>query len=542
MAAAPVEPIVALSTSLRRFYPQSTVYPCSELSIDAARGEKVSFQVVVRTQDEASEIEVTVQPLAGVVSRTRRVGYVSVKHLNTHTPRSELEGAEFIPGLAPDPLFPECKYTAGAWETNAFWVNLTPDTSIAPGDYRVPIEVRVGDSFVSYCVVNLTVHRAVLGERAGFPVTHWFYCDALSDWYRLKPFEESFWPILEMYVANLVEHGNDVMHTPIFTPSTDGVKKPTQLVRVRKDGDRYVFEWSLVKRFVEMAKACGVQAFEWAHFFTQWGCRSAIRIYEGEPEDEKLLWPPETPATSPVYRGFLEQFLPELKAFLREEGILEASYFHISDEPHGDEALENYRTARQMMRELAPWMKFMDALSQLSFALEGLVDLPIPILDEAPAFVAAGFPAWCYFCGGPRGDYLNRLIDTPLVKIRMSGWLFYRLGSRGFLHWGYNYWHRSQTRELIDPYTEQSGDSWPGWSYGDTFVVYPGPDGPIDSIRWESFAESLQDFTLLRLAGVSREDPFLSGIEDYASFPKSEDWILSARRSLLARLDAITEP
>ena len=110
-----------------------------------------------------------------------------------------------------------------------------------------------------------------------------------------------------------------------------------------------------------------------------------------------------------------------------------------------------------MLQELAPWMKVMDALSEISFAREGLTDMPIPLITYAPDFVKEGYPAWAYFCCGPRGRYVQREFDTPLTKTRMIGWLFYRTRVRGFLHWGYNYWYRSQTRELIDPYRVADG-------------------------------------------------------------------------------------
>src|SRR5579872_745867 len=138
--------------------------------------------------------------------------------------------------------------------------------------------------------------------------------------------------------------------------------------------------------------------------------------------------------------------------------------------------MENYRRARHLLKELAPWMKVADALSDIHYGREGLTDIPIPVLSTAHEYAEAGISAWTYFCCGPRGRYLNRLMDTPLAKIRMAGWLFYRLRSLGFLHWGYNYWYRSQTRELIDPFNEQAGAAWRGWAYGDPFVVYPGPD------------------------------------------------------------------
>ena len=60
---------------------------------------------------------------------------------------------------------------------------------------------------------------------------------------------------------------------------------------------------------------------------------------------------------------------------------------------------------------------------------------------------------------------------------------------------------REDTRIMVDPFTMQDGASWPRWAYGDPFVVYPGPDSPLDSIRWEIFAESMQDYRLFADAG-----------------------------------------
>ena len=115
----------------------------------------------------------------------------------------------------------------------------------------------------------------------------------------------------------------------------------------------------------------------------------------------------------------------------------------------------------------------------------------------------------------------------------MSGWLFYRFRQLGFLHWGYNYWHESQTRNLIDPFTVADGKKWPGWAYGDTFVVYPGPDGPIDSIRWEVFHESMQDYRLLQTAGVDPDGRDMRALKDFDDFPKDGKWLAGMRRKLL---------
>ncbi len=54
-------------------------------------------------------------------------------------------------------------------------------------------------------------------------------------------------------------------------------------------------------------------------------------------------------------------------------------------------------------------------------------------------------------------------------------------------------------------------------------MVYPGENGPLDSIRWEVFSESLQDYALLQTLGISRES--LSEIRNFEDFPKSAEWI-----------------
>jgi hypothetical protein len=218
---------------------------------------------------------------------------------------------------------------------------------------------------------------------------------------------------------------------------------------------------------------------------------------------------------------------------MEDEGIADASFVQMSDEPFGEEALANYRAAQTMVREIAPWIKTIDGLSDLRFWKEGLCDMPIAGETHAHAFAAEGAPHCVYYCCGPRGPWLNRCFETPLAKIRMSGWLFYKLRASGFAHWGYNYWYRGCTQEMLNPFIEQDYGEWPFIPYGDPFVVYPGKDGPLDSIRWEVFAESLHDYALLHSAGISPDDPLLKWIRSYEVFPKAEAWIRSARGKVL---------
>lgn len=277
--------------------------------------------------------------------------------------------------------------------------------------------------------------------------------------------------------------------------------------------------------------------FEWTHLFTPapTSAKYPQRIFERGDRIGAMLWPPELSALSDTYRKFLAQFLPQFKQFLESEKILKRSLFHCADEPDGNEQIADYRKARALLKELAPWMEVMDAMSDTRFATERLSDMPIPSIATAPEFTKANCPAWAYFCCGPRGSFLQRLLDTPLPKMRMAGWLFYKLGAKGFLHWGYNYWFVFCTAQIGDPFKDPSISAWPWLPIGDAFVVYPGRDGPLDSIRWEVFAESLQDYAMLQCAGIKPDDPLLAELKSYENFPKSAQWLQAACERVLRK-------
>ena len=87
---------------------------------------------------------------------------------------------------------------------------------------------------------------------------------------------------------------------------------------------------------------------------------------------------------------------------------------------------------------------------------------------------------------------------------------------------------------MIDPFTVTDGLDWPTWRYGDPFQVYPGPAGPIDSIRWEVFAESLQDYALLQTLEIDPDAPMLQSLKSFTDFPRDKRWLMTKRKQLLA--------
>lgn len=526
---------VWLASSLTRCFPATPARHQPAMAFDVARGERVAFQVAFRTGDAPATVRLRVGGGDGLAVRVRRVGHVPVRHAQVDTPVEDLDGVGMIPGLVPDPLFDADEIAAGRNETHSFWVTVHADVDGDPGTHPLRFTLAGGDAHEVTATVR--VHPARLPSRDGMPISHFLYADALCDQYRVEPFSELFWRVFDPYLRDYTAHGMDSILVPLITPPLDGVKRPTQLLDVRRTADGYEFDWTQVVRWLRLAGQAGVATFEWSHLFTQWGAKFAARVYSGHGGSEQVLWPDATEATSPVYEDFLATLLPQLHRVLDTEGVLGSSLFHLSDEPHAAH-LDTYRKASAMFRKHAPWATTIDALSDAAFAEEGLVDIPVPVIDQVPDFLQRGLThAWTYFCCNPRGRYANRFLDTPLQKVRMIGWLLHRHQARGFLHWGYNYWYKGGTRELIDPYVVTDAHRWPGWSAGDPFMVYPGPDGPVDSLRWEVFADGLQDLALLRAVDPDAASPELASITDYAEFPRDPAWITARRGELLAELD-----
>ncbi|MCD6365112.1 MAG: DUF4091 domain-containing protein [Planctomycetes bacterium] len=525
-----------LTDSLHRLQANGPAGRSMAAPIPAARGERISCQVAVRAgRGEAPEsAHISCRAPAGLKVRIRRMGYVPVPRHTFGTDGRHLEGN--LPGYVGDPLLDEDTVELVPRQTQVFWLTVQVARSCRAGLRKIHITVDAPDKSHRH-ELAVRVYPLTIKPRKNFPVTHWFYTDALCDFHAVKPFSKRFWPVLEAYVRDVVQHGQDTLYVPLLTPPVNGIKRPTQLVKIRRTApDKYSFGFADARKWILLAKRCGVRYFEINHLFSQWGAARAVRAYHGQGLDERALWGEKTPATGRTYRTFLEQYLPALERFLRKEGILRRCFFHVSDEPKDGRRQGGYGRARALLADLAPWMKIMEALSDIDFARLGLVDVPIPSIRTTAQFLSEGIDCWTYFCCGPRGKYLNRFMDTPLSKIRMAGWLFYRTGVRGFLHWGYNYWYKANTREKIDPFVTSDAATGGRWPCGDPFLVYPGDDGrPIDSIRWEVFADSLQDYALLATLGVDRGDKLLAGIRAYDDFPFSPTWTAAARTKLLER-------
>ena len=491
-----------------------------------------------------------------------RIDFVNLSHTDSGFDEVATEGR--APGAFPDILLPRfCrenvietnnaklpfyeaneKNTLNATNdaTKALLIGINEDEADIPvGTHEIKIVARSLESgdVLSENSVTLTVLEEKLPE-VDFYYTNWVHYDSIADIHGVPVWSDKYFEILASYLKCAVKYGMTLLLTPLFTPPLDtavgGERMKTQLVKIEKRGDKYLFDFSLFERFVSVAKAAGFKNFEHSHLFTQWGAEHAPNIYISENGEEKLFFGWNTDIIADGYSEFLNQYIPALKAKAKELDI--KLFWHISDEPTPD-IEKTYKLAAATVEKLLEGERSGDALSDLRFYSEGLVKTPIVSIDCVHKFFGRCENLWGYYTGGYYANHTNekctnRLITDKPYRTRIGALHFFKYRLEGFLHWGYNFYYDKMTTGLFDPKVTPSGyKNLPGASY----IVYPYFDQCLPSLRAVYMKNSITDLRALKLLEskigydgvISLAEDFFGGQITAETMPKSAEEMLSFR-------------
>src|SRR5699024_1152434 len=445
------------------------------------------------------------------------------------------------PGLYPDPLYPVTDEGIIAFpnQWRSLWVTVDVGADVPSGEHDIDITFKTSDDeTLATETFILDVLPVKLPEQTLIH-TQWFHTDCIADQYDVPVFSKKHWTLIQKYAKTAADHGINMILTPLFTPPLDtevGGERPTvQLVDVEKNGDDYTFTFEKLKQWIETVTESGIKYLEFSHLFTQWGAHHAPKIVATENGIERKIFGWETDATGDTYKSFLDQFLPELVTFIKQQGIENRVYFHVSDEPNIDH-LESYKNASDIIHGHLSDFPIMDALSDYDFYKEGLVRNPIPSNNHIEPFLENNVPdLWTYYCCGQYKEVSNRFFIFPSARNRITGMQLYKYNIKGFLQWGYNFWFTQFSKKSLNPF-ENTEDGYV-LPLDSSFIAYHCENGPIESIRMEVFYEALQDQRALQLLGdlIGKEAviKFLETDLDqpltFTNYPKDQNWLLKKR-------------
>lgn len=507
--------------------------------ITGFKNERLSYQIAYSYEDFWGRLDVKVNvdsPLKEYIT-IRSVGNVPSEL--PHRDEIDEYYERTTPGLFPDVLYPldndSFVVTSRLW--HSLWVDINLNGNVESGKYPLDLIFEFGGNSVTKHV-DVNIINAFLPSQE-LIYTQWLHADCIADYYKLETFSEKHWELIDKFIHTASKNGINMILTPVLTPPLDtaigGERSTIQLVDVVKDGDVYTFNFDKLRRWISILKKNDIKYVEINHLFTQWGAKATPKVIATVDGCEKRIFGWDVSSESYEYESFLSQLLPELYKVLTEEGVQKNTYFHISDEPK-EEHQETYLYVKKIAKKYLPDCIFMDALSSYEFYKNGITDLAIPATDHIESFIENNVPElWTYYCGTQGYMVSNRFMAMPSYRNRVIGCQLYKFDIKGFLHWGYNFYNSALSFKKINPFMVT--DALNVFPSGDSFSVYPGEDGALESLRIIVFAEALYDLRALKLleSFIGRENVVKIIDEEagmdvrFSKYPFKKEFVLKLR-------------
>ncbi len=288
----------------------------------------------------------------------------------------------------------------------------------------------------------------------------------------------------------------------------------------------------------------------------------------------------QLPAESADYAASLEAFRRQLKPLLDEGATTIAVPPSLLDAPEQLKQANDFVAAQQLesiafcpIADMPPrpaWPRLFEGMQQwaatapnipimaTTYGLSpflpesmGVWAIHLPVMDtinNKPVLerIQSGGEVWWFVNHEPARPYGNFFIDLAGIEHRILFWQTWALGVKGF-----HYNNINASAPGVDPYRSQL-DVTP--VNGNGFLVYPGKNGPVNSIRWEIIRDGIEDVDYLvafqeimrKLAKTKPDAPELTraigtaaGIKalvpDLVSYPRDPK-LLESKRDEIARL------
>lgn len=373
--------------------------------------------------------------------------------------------------------------------TAALYVCLIPRPGIEPGTHTALL--RLGDYS---CRIEVRIYNVTVPADT-FPVTNWFSLDAVCRCHGLQRDTPAFYGMVRRYAQAMRR-----IHQTLFYIELDD-----SCVSGRRP---YTFDFEYLRPLIQLFFDEGMKYMELGPLL------SRGFLPDGSPDmytgQFKCAMAPHISIDTPEGYDVTVRFVQALAEFLKRNGWQDQVYFHIHDEPdihfRDDAALQarksQYYLAAGILRKYLPGVRIIEAVASPEF--RGGVDVWVPGTPgyeenkaEFDRLTGLGEEVWAYVCCGPEGHWLNRFLDFAVLKGRLLFWGCAKNRLSGFLHWGFN-----QFPPGLNPFVSTSCPNHTGigtnFPCGDSFLVYPGTDGPWPGMRMEAARLGAEDAALLR--------------------------------------------
>jgi hypothetical protein len=501
------------------------------LKVELAANEYEGVQLVLRARKPARNVRVKVSDLRAEDGRlipAREIAVLPVGYVNTKKPPYKVDYV----GWWPDPLLdflPAFDLDDNVWQP--VWLDVHAPAGQAAGLYRGTVTVTADEMSPLQVSLETTVWDFAVPAVYHFPLAVVFWDDMLRSVYSKEPAE---W---QKYAAYCRGKGRE---------DAVGTGEARRLVTIRRKCHDLILAHHLIPDNIYRATPPRIDDVKrWqahgARWFNILHVSSVGHLKAGDPypaeAKERIL-------------ATLADYVPRLE----KEGLLKMAYIYGFDEinPNQFAAMKDIFGA---IKKRYPSIPLMTTAYDHSYGrdtgLDGCVDIWVPLTPKYGSTGAAIAAArqrerqvWWYVCCGPHHPYANWFVEYTAAEHRLlMGLMPHKFACQGFLHYSMNLWQTNRDVRLPDgrterrknapftetihrgPLTNSDGKSWTEYN-GDGLIFYPGPDGPVVTIRMKCIRDGLEDYEYLWLLR-DRLDRVKRGEQ-----PASAEWQRQAESAL----------
>jgi hypothetical protein len=485
---------------LEKVLTEASYFPVKEALSEVVRGENATLQFVVRSPYSIHDLRVTVSRAASEgktlpEAKTGFVGYVRVGRSIWDYSRDRIVSAS---GYYPDPVLEQESINVDFGNTQPIWVSVPVPADAAAGLYKGTITITGVNGKKKFRLskeYSVKVYPVTVGKSSLW-VTNWFSINPgqlrwMNGGSLFEEYSDQHWEYIRTLARKMADYRQNV-----------AIISPLALSEFRYENGKWNIDFAKFDRVVEIFIQEGVIGrIEGGHIGgreSTWLSQFVVMVPSKGDDPEKKF--ENLPISDPAAQEFYKEFLPVLYNHLKEKGWDKIYMQHLADEPI-EENIKSYIEIARFVRKLVPDFRFIDACHSKN--LGDVLDIWVPQLDFMDRDYAfyneqnrKGKEAWFYTCLSPKGEYVNRFIEIPLLRTRFMHWVNFKYNIPGYLHWGLNYWNSN------DPFGEQTSIQYEGGNIlpgGDSWIIYPRNGKLFSSIRYDAMRDGIVDYELFRM-------------------------------------------
>ena len=361
-------------------------------------------------------------------------------------------------------------------------VKIPIDKNLNLDKHQIDFTVHINDQKFSL-KLKIHIHDIIIPEleKSNFFYTNWFNLSKMEEYHQLERWSTDWYIMLDKY-AKLMAYGRQ-----------NCVKIPGELIYI--ENDEIFLNEERMMSFINVFLKYGFKYFESPHLLDRgknddWGNPELIT---------KLR---DVGYYSEKGKKEINDVTLKIKEFTEKYNLNDKWLQHIADEPTSINA-QCYIDVSNQIKDIHPDIKIMEATNTRE-SLGNSIDIWCPIINdfqENEDFFRSreklGEKILVYTCLVPGGKWLNRTLDMEKIRQVYFGWGGSKYNTMGYLHWGLNQYKANPFEKSVVKHPSPAAGPNNFLPAGDTHIIYPGKNGPLSSLRFESHRIGCEDYEIL---------------------------------------------